>query len=58
MRGDNIVDISKVEKTEIENLTQILDRGIDDMEEGRELPLDDAFDFIAELVERRERARA
>ncbi len=44
--------------TDFENLTQILDRGIDDMESDRELPLEDAFDLIAELVERRERARA
>ncbi len=32
-----------------ENLTGMLDRGIDDMEEGRELPLDEAFQKITEL---------
>ena len=49
----------KIEITQEEQkLTQILDRGIDDMEAGRELPLDEAFDLIAELVERRQRARA
>ena len=49
----------KMEITQEEQkLTQILDRGIDDMESGRELPLDEAFDLIAELVERRQRARA
>ena len=41
-----------------ERITQILDRGIDDMESGRELPVDDAFDLVAELVEKRKRARA
>lgn len=55
MRGDNIVDISKVRNVEFDNLTQILDRGIDDMEAGRELPLEETFDLVAELVERRER---
>lgn len=34
-------------------LAEILDYGIDDMELGRELPLDDAFTLIAELRERR-----
>ena len=36
-----------------ENLLLALDKGIEDMENGRELPLDDAFDLIAELVEKR-----
>lgn len=53
MRGNNIVDISKVKKTEFEDLTQILDRGIDDMEAGRELTLDDTFYLVADLLERR-----
>lgn len=39
-------------------LLRELDRGIDDMESGRELPVDDAFDLIAELVEKRKLARA
>ena len=42
----------------VNEMTQILDRGIDDMEAGRELPLNDAFKIIAELVEKRKRARA
>ena len=33
-------------------LIQQLDRGIDDMEAGRELPLDEAFDLISQLVEK------
>ena len=57
--GGNIMELVDVKNgTDFENLTQILDRGIDDMESDRELPLEDAFDLIAELVERRERARA
>lgn len=51
---ENKIEITQEEQT----LTQILDRGIDDMEAGRELPLDEAFNLIAELVERRQRARA
>ena len=47
-----------IKKNEIENMSQILDRGIEDMEAGRELSLDDAFDLIAELVEKRKIARA
>ncbi len=35
----------------------MLDRGIDDMESGLELPIDEAFDLIAELVEKRRSAR-
>lgn len=34
-----------------------LDRGIDDMEAGRELPLEEAFVKIDELRETRRRAR-
>ena len=36
----------------------MLDRGVDDMERKRELPLDDAFRLIAELVEKRRSERA
>ncbi|WP_167511238.1 hypothetical protein [Pseudobutyrivibrio xylanivorans] len=39
------------------NLTSILDKGLDDVDNGRELPADKAFDLIADLVERRHRAR-
>ena len=43
---------------ENENLMRTLDRGIDDMEAGRELPLDEAFQKIAELRDKRRNARA
>lgn len=38
-------------KTQQKNdtLLQMLDKGIDDMEAGRELPIDEAFDKITEL---------
>lgn len=35
-----------------------LDRGIDDMEAGRELPLEDAFQVISDLRDTRRRARS
>lgn len=41
-----------------ETLAKILDKGIEDMENGKELPLDEAFDLVADLVERRNLARA
>lgn len=41
------------EKKDEIKLFQLLDRGIDDMEAGRELPLDEAFQKINELRERR-----
>lgn len=41
-----------------EELLRILDRGIDDMEEGRELPLEEALNAVDRLVERRKRVRA
>lgn len=39
-------------------LLQILDRGIDDTEAGRELPLDEAFQKITDLRDIRRNARA
>ena len=39
------------------HLLCMLDRGIDDMEAGRELPLEDAFRKIAELRDARRNAR-
>ena len=39
-------------------LLQILDRGIDDREAGRELPLDEAFQKITDLRDIRRNARA
>ncbi len=41
-----------------EYLMRMLDRGIDDMEAGKELPLDDAFQKIRELRDNRRSARA
>lgn len=41
-----------------EDFIQILDNGINDMEAGQELPLDDAFNLVAELVEKRKLAGA
>lgn len=43
---------------EDEYLMRILDKGIDDMEAGRELPLDEAFQKIRELRNRKKSARA
>lgn len=40
-----------------EALLRMLDRGIDDMEAGRELPLDEAFEKITELRNMRRNAR-
>lgn len=40
------------------NLFRVLDRGIDDMEAGHELPLDEAFQKISELRDRRRSAKA
>ena len=39
------------------HLLRMLDRGIDDMEAGRELPLEDAFCKITELRDARRNAR-
>ena len=41
-----------------DDLLQMLDRGIDDMEAGRELPLDEAFQKITEVRDIRRNARA
>ena len=57
MKGISYMEASK-SKNDYCDIAQILDRGIDDMEAGRELPIDDAFDLIAELVEKREIAKA
>ena len=39
------------------HLLRLLDRGIDDMEAGRVLPLEEAFEKIAELRNKRRDAR-
>lgn len=50
---------NKNQKTkDSQSLLNMLDRGIDDMEAGRELPLKEAFEKISELREIRRRARA
>lgn len=56
---DMAVD-TRGKETLLENksLMQALDRGIDDMEAGRELPLDEAFHKITELRDKRRNARA
>ncbi|MDO4276253.1 MAG: hypothetical protein Q4D16_21495 [Eubacteriales bacterium] len=40
-----------------ESFLHMLDRGIDDMEAGRELPLEEAFKKITELRDARRNAR-
>lgn len=45
-------------KQDDEALFRMLDRGIDDMEAGRGLPLDEAFEKITELRNMRRNARA
>ncbi|MBD5464594.1 MAG: hypothetical protein HDR22_02025 [Lachnospiraceae bacterium] len=45
-------------KKDGDKLFRMLDRGIDDMESGRGLPLDEAFERITELRNMRRNARA
>lgn len=53
------MDVSVIKNNQgKEELFRMLDRGIDDMEAGRELPLEEALKAIDKLVERRKRARA
>lgn len=49
--------MEKIKKQNETNLFTMLDRGIDDMEAGRELPLEEAFQKINELRDIRRRAR-
>lgn len=51
---NNPIDV----KCDNETLLRTIDRGIDDMEAGRELPLDEAFEKITELRNIRRNARA
>ena len=46
-----------IEKPAKESFLRKLDRGIDDMEAGRELPFEDAFQKISELRMSRRNAR-
>lgn len=63
LETDEVYDFKKgvisMEKsiTNFNEMTRILDRGIDDMEAGREFTIDDAFKLIAELIEKRKRER-
>lgn len=41
----------------LEDVFQALDRGIDDMENGRELPLEEAFEQIQALRDKRRNER-
>ncbi|MCM1104099.1 MAG: hypothetical protein NC409_08315 [Clostridium sp.] len=45
----DIIKIEKIMLAELQSTAAILDKGIDDMEAGRELPLDKAFSKINEL---------
>lgn len=58
--GDGM-ELTKSRQTERlhenESFLRMLDRGIDDMEAGRELPLNDAFKKITELRNVRRNAR-
>lgn len=51
------MDKEKLYKSEENNVLRMLDRGIDDMEAGRELPLEEAFQKINELRSIRRDAR-
>ena len=53
MKADN----NKKNKQKENDLLRMLDRGIDDMEAGRELPLEEAFQKINELRTIRRDAR-
>lgn len=46
------------EMNEEKDIFRLLDRGIDDMEEKRELPVDEAFEMITKLRTARQNERA
>ena len=50
-------NMQKNEKMEQSQLLKMLDRGIDDMEAGHELPIEEAFQKISELRAIRRSAR-
>ena len=54
--GDTVKNEEPVKEKELVEISQILDCGIDDMESGRELPVDDAFDMVDRLIEMRKLA--
>ncbi len=47
-----------IKDKDIVDFSPELDRGIDDMEAGRELPLDEALEMVDKLLESRKLARA
>lgn len=53
-----VTDKQIMENQDKDKLLRMLDRGIDDMEAGRELPLEEAFEKITELRNMRRSARA
>lgn len=53
-----VTDKQIMENRDKDKLLRMLDRGIDDMEAGRELPLEEAFEKITELRNMRRSARA
>lgn len=55
---DTLMGINKAENEGEKLLLQQLSRGIEDMEDGRELPIDEAFEKITELRDERKKARA
>lgn len=61
MKGIINMDITLNEnlntKQDNQVLLRMLDRGIDDMEAGRELPLEEAFEKISKLRNERRNAR-
>ena len=51
MKGDDSMKADEINGNSIpETLAKKLDNGIEDMENGKELPLDEAFDLVADLV--------
>lgn len=61
IQGVIVMDLALKNEVNLEaadkELLGMLDRGIDDMESGRELPLEDAFEKVTELRNIRRDAR-
>ena len=53
-----VMNPQSVSEEDKENLFRLLDRGIDDMEAGRELPAEEAFEMITKLRTARRNERA
>ena len=54
----DISEMKSQEMNEEKDIFRVLDRGIDDMEEKRELPIDEAFEMITKLRTARRNERA